>query len=66
MGNGRKKDELLELAQQALKQARPKRRRIGVVEGDGSVTPIVEEAGAEAKPTRKAAVLPMRRKPKEV
>ena len=42
MGNG-EKDELLELAKKALRQARPKRRRIGIVDCAGNVETIVED-----------------------
>lgn len=61
MGNGKKTDDLLEMAQQVLKQARPKRRRIGVVEGDGTVTPVVTDEAGQL-PTRKAKVLELKRK----
>lgn len=47
------RDELLELAKKALRQARPKRRRLGVVDHAGNVETIIEDDLRQ--PDRKSA-----------
>lgn len=44
------KDPLLEEARASLRRLRPLKRKLGVVEADGSITPVVE--GARRKPRK--------------
>lgn len=61
MANG-KTDELLAMAQKALKEARPRRRRIGVVEADGRIEEVLEPQRAAVVTPPKADVVPFKRK----